>query len=85
VTPIRTCVGCGQRDSKANLVRLVRAAAGLALAPTASGRGAYLHVEPACWEAFLRRRGPIRSLRQSATREEREQLILALRGAEGGV
>jgi uncharacterized protein len=83
VMPVRTCVGCGQREPKAKLMRMVGTAPGLALGATAPGRGAYLHVAPACWEAFVRRRGPIRSLRQNASREEREQLVASLHGAEG--
>jgi len=77
--PIRTCVGCGARAPQPSLLRFV--AAGPALAPDAlrqlPGRGAWLHWEPACWDAFVRRRGAVRSLRMAPSRAARD----ALRGA----
>ena len=39
------------------------------------GRGAYLHREPACWAAFVRRRGAVRSLRATPSRATREALV----------
>ena len=86
MTPIRTCVGCGARAPKDALVRLVAAADGLALdlPGRAPGRGAYLHGTPACREAFVRRRGPVRSLRQTPERAERERLAAALAEASAG-
>ena len=79
--PIRTCVGCGKRALQRELVRMVAGAEGLALDPPrrrAAGRGAYLHRQPACWEAFGRRRGPVRSLRRTPSVEERARLVAAL-------
>jgi predicted RNA-binding protein YlxR (DUF448 family) len=38
------------------------------------GRGAYLHREPACWAAFVARRGAVRSLRATPSRVAREAL-----------
>ena len=80
--PVRTCAGCAARAPQASLVRFVAAADGLALdrRRRAAGRGAYLHGNPACWEQFVRRKGPIRSLRRSAGRPERERLVAALAG-----
>jgi len=79
-TPIRTCVGCGAPDSKPALLRFVAADDGLRLdaAGRAPGRGAYLHRRAACWAEFVRRRGPIRSLRRAAARTERERLVATL-------
>jgi len=79
--PIRTCVGCGERALQRELVRLVAAADGLTLDPPgrrAPGRGAYLHAAPACWAAFARRRGPVRSLRRTPSVDERGRLVAAL-------
>jgi predicted RNA-binding protein YlxR (DUF448 family) len=83
VAPIRTCVGCGVRDAQAALRRFVLDRHTLRLdgARRAPGRGAYLHPRTACGEAFLRRRGAIRSLRQTPERRERERLVQALREA----
>ena len=79
--PIRTCVGCGERAPQRTLVRLVATADGLALDPPdrrAPGRGAYLHAAPACWTAFTRRRGPVRSLRRTPSVDDRVRLVDAL-------
>jgi predicted RNA-binding protein YlxR (DUF448 family) len=78
--PVRTCVGCAARAPQATLVRLVAREGRLAvdLRRRASGRGAYLHREATCWTAFVARRGPVRSLRCSPAREERQQLVEAL-------
>ena len=75
--PVRTCVGCGGRDGRGALVRFVAAGDGLALDPAcrAPGRGAWLHRRPECGTAFVRRRGPIRSLRRPVTPAARERLV----------
>jgi predicted RNA-binding protein YlxR (DUF448 family) len=78
--PERTCVGCGGRDEKRTLRRLVRSGAGLALDPAqrAPGRGAYLHPRHGCVEAFARRRGGVRSLRWTPPAGERARIAAAL-------
>ncbi len=78
--PIRTCVGCAERAPQGRLLRFVGAADGLCADPTrrAPGRGAYLHVDPRCFELFVRRRGPVRSLRRSVGRPERERFVAGL-------
>lgn len=51
--PVRTCVGCGQRDDAAALVRLVLGDGGevaFDLAGGAFGRGAHVHARPECLE-----------------------------------
>jgi uncharacterized protein len=75
--PIRTCVGCGERAPQAALTRVARATDGLRPDPgrRLPGRGAYLHPAASCWAAFVARRGPVRSLRATPTRAERERLI----------
>ena len=78
--PVRSCVGCGERAPQRTLIRFV--AADGELAPDrgrrAPGRGAYLHQRPACWAAFVRRRGPVRSLRRTPAPAERERLVAVL-------
>lgn len=63
--PIRTCVGCRERASKADLVRLVILDGTLTVDRdfTVPGRGAYLHPRPDCVESALRRRALPRALR----------------------
>ena len=78
--PIRSCVGCGARDAQGALLRVVFAAGALAADPRrrAGGRGAYLHRRAACGDAFVARRGAVRSLRATPPRPEREQFVRAL-------
>jgi uncharacterized protein len=66
LTPvIRTCVGCGSREAKSDLLRLVAAGNEIVPDPRAAmpGRGAYLHPSQGCWERAQRRRALIRALR----------------------
>jgi hypothetical protein len=87
VTPIRTCVGCGQRGPQAGLVRFVAAGDGsLAIDRDrrAGGRGAYLHADASCWRSFAGRRGPVRSLRVNPSRPARVTLCEALDAARCG-
>ena len=78
--PIRTCVGCGAREPRAALVRFVVSAGELApdLPARAPGRGAWLHRRPECWDAFARRRGPVRALRATPSAASRARLSTAL-------
>ena len=78
--PVRTCAGCAERAAQATLLRFVGTGDGLAadLARRAPGRGAYLHRDAVCWEQFVRRRGPVRSLRRSIGRVERERFVASL-------
>ena len=79
----RTCVGCGERASQPQLLRFTATPAGLRpdVVRRAPGRGAYLHAAPACWSAFVRRRGPVRSLRLTPGHLERERLLEQLGAA----
>jgi len=69
VAPVRTCVGCGQRAAKPDLVRVV--AAGDEIIPDVAarlpGRGAYLHPSLACLERAQRRKAFPRALRRPAS------------------
>jgi uncharacterized protein len=78
--PVRTCVGCGTREARSALMRFVVAGDALALDPSgrAPGRGAWLHRRPECWTAFVRRRGPVRSLRYTPVPAARERLVAML-------
>ncbi|HYO41064.1 MAG TPA: YlxR family protein [Nocardioidaceae bacterium] len=66
---VRTCVGCRQRATKSELLRVVAGdrGAGLEVVPDpagrAPGRGAHLHPTSACLELALRRRAFARALK----------------------
>lgn len=77
MTPMRTCVGCGAAAPQPDLLRMVADVDGLRADGTqrAPGRGAYLHRDRDCWTAFVRRRGPVRSLRRTPTRDDRARLV----------
>lgn len=66
---IRTCIGCGERAARTELIRVV--AAGGEIVPDAAsrlpGRGAYLHPRLACLERAQRRKAFARALRLPAT------------------
>ncbi len=64
--PQRTCIGCGQTNTRRGLVRLVRLPeqrVGIDHTGKQNGRGAYLCHAPACWQAALKRRKVERALR----------------------
>jgi hypothetical protein len=82
VTPIRSCVGCGERAPQAELLRVVLEGGDLRLdrGRRSPGRGAYLHARTACWTRFASRRGVVRSLRATPSRAAREALAATLAG-----
>jgi predicted RNA-binding protein YlxR (DUF448 family) len=79
-TPTRTCVGCGERAAQGELTRFVLSGNGLVHDPRRRlpGRGAWLHRAADCWNAFVQRRGAVRSLRATPSRPAREALRDAL-------
>jgi uncharacterized protein len=71
--PERTCVGCRERAAKHALLRVVRGVddvVSLDSSGAARGRGAYVHREPACVEAALRRGALARALRTGLGTDE---------------
>ncbi len=78
--PERTCLGCGVRDNKGNLLRLVVPPSGeLIVDQMATGRGGYLHEKGTCWEAFLGKKKLYRAFHLEIGREARGILIQGLR------
>lgn len=64
--PQRTCVACRATDAKRALIRLVRTDTGrvdIDRSGKRNGRGAYLCLQPACWDLALKRRMIQRALR----------------------
>jgi len=68
VAPVRTCIGCGERAAKSDLLRVVAAEGEIVPDVTLRlpGRGAYLHRSLACLERAERRKAFPRALRQAA-------------------
>jgi uncharacterized protein len=62
---IRTCVGCGTRAAKSDLLRVVAVGGDIVADPAGRqpGRGAYMHPSPDCLERARRRRAIPRALR----------------------
>ena len=92
--PVRTCTGCGAKDNKRQLVRIVRTPAGnVEVDPTGrkAGRGAYLCTRLSCWEQALGKGRLERALHTSIPREERDVLLTCAQpyspalAAHGGV
>jgi len=69
-------VGCRQRAPKGELVRVARTPAGVRVDPhgNAPGRGAYVHRDPACVTAALRKGALASALRTGLAQEELARL-----------
>ena len=75
--PQRTCVACRSERPKREMVRIVRAPNGaVGIDPTGkrSGRGAYLCLQPPCWQAALKRHALDKALKTELTAADREAL-----------
>ena len=87
-TSVRTCVGCRQRATKSELLRVVAGdrGAGLEVVPDpagrAPGRGAHLHPTSTCLELAIRRRAFPRALRASGGRLATTALEAFVRGQD---
>ncbi len=84
-SPIRSCVGCGERAAQAELLCLSSAPDGtlcIVDRRRRTGRTGYLHDDPACWERFAARKGPVRSLRRSVDKSTRIALVQVLKATE---
>ena len=76
--PLRSCVACGEKFPKRELVRIVRTSGGtVQVDPTgkAPGRGAYLCRKEECWERALRKSRLDYALRAPLGEQGREQLL----------
>jgi len=74
--PQRMCVACRKSQDKKSLVRIVRTQEGVYIDETGklSGRGAYLHADPSCWEIGLKK-SLERALKTSFSEQDRERLL----------
>jgi len=76
VGPVRTCVGCRERDARDALTRVIARDGRLCVdvAKRAPGRGAWMHARATCLDTFARRGGFVRSLRCVIPKPERVAL-----------
>jgi len=83
--PQRMCVACRQSQEKRTLIRIVRTKDGIKVDETGkeSGRGAYLHADPACWEIGIKK-SLEKALNTSFTDDDRERLINYKTSLEAG-
>jgi uncharacterized protein len=58
--PVRTCVGCRQRDSFKNLYRVVVELGNYRVSESSNGRGAWVHYD--CLQKAIERKGFHRAL-----------------------
>ena len=81
--PVRTCVGCRQRDRRADLLRVVAVSGRVVPDPgrRVPGRGASVHLDPRCVSLALRRGALPRALRVSGPLDT-EELLAYVSGAE---
>ena len=77
--PQRMCVACRKSQEKRSLIRIVRTPDGVYVDETGkiSGRGAYLHADPACWEIGMKK-SLEKALKTSFTERDRERLLTYL-------
>ena len=75
--PLRTCVICGDRVAKGDLVRIVRTVEeGLLVDLTGrrGGRGAYLCHKDTCWDRARQGRALDKALRTTLAQDEKDRL-----------
>ena len=75
--PLRTCVVCGAKTDKRDLVRVVRSQAGSVQVDSTGkmpGRGAYLCHDQACWDKALKKNRLDHTLRGPISMEDRQTL-----------
>jgi predicted RNA-binding protein YlxR (DUF448 family) len=79
--PIRTCLGCGRRILKGELIRIVMVDGALRVDTNGRlpGRGAYLCPETACISALVKKKGKLSyALRASVPRAAEDAFLMGL-------
>ncbi len=75
--PLRTCIVCGTKGAKREMVRVVRVPTGELLVDETgkqSGRGAYLCPKASCWQQALKGNRLSHALRTQVQEEDRNRL-----------
>ena len=80
--PVRTCVGCGQKGSRRELVRLRIEGERVVIDQDrkGGGRGAWLHHTRSCLEQAIKRRALARAFRGKAASIDPSSLNVGLTG-----
>lgn len=63
--PMRSCIGCGEKKEKKQLIRVIRTPEGevrVDATGRGNGRGAYICPDPACLEKAFKRKALTRAL-----------------------
>ena len=83
--PLRECIGCGEKVSKSEMLRVVKGPNGFLLDPAQKeqGRGAYLCCGERCLNETLKRKKLNRAFRQPVPTEVYEALELYCKQAGG--
>lgn len=71
----RSCLGCGKRDDKENLLRLAVTGQDQLGVDNERGRGGYLHRDPRCYKGFVNRKGHYRAFHVELSRAAKAKLI----------
>lgn len=75
--PERTCIGCGQKKEKPDLIRIVHSPDDtFSIDPTGrkNGRGAYICNDSACLEKAIKRKALDRAFKVSVSEETQQAL-----------
>jgi predicted RNA-binding protein YlxR (DUF448 family) len=81
--PERTCLGCGLRERKSQLIRLIVNPAGQLEVAGQGQRGGYLHQRAECWSAFVARKSHFRAFRVELAKPVKEKLVRHLKDRVG--
>ena len=81
--PERTCLGCGARDRKKLLLRLIVNGVGQLEVAAHGQRGGYLHRRLECWSAFVGRKSHFRAFRVEVAKLAKEKLLRELKDSVG--
>ena len=76
-TPLRKCVGCGEMIAKKEMLRIVKTKDNeilLDLTGKLNGRGAYIHLNKACFDKAVKSKGLERSFKMSIESNVYEKL-----------
>jgi predicted RNA-binding protein YlxR (DUF448 family) len=76
-------LGCGARERKSQLVRLIVNAAGQLEVAGHGQRGGYLHRRTECWSAFVSRKSHFRAFRVELAKPVKEKLVRDLKDRVG--
>lgn len=76
-------MGCGARERKALLMRMVVNGAGQLELTDDGQRGGYLHRRPECWSGFVNRKNHFRAFRVEVAKAAKEKLLRDLTDGVG--